>query len=153
MMCPRNCGPVTRQLRRVGSLCICHNPLRGETSSVARRSRALLVDFIFPLLVLVVPVADCKSYAFAARSTRPGGRSAARPNVRTGKHFRYNISSRSRMCRARSQRGESMTIKVGDRLPAGSLSEFIEVETAGCTLGPNEFKVEDLARGKKIVLS
>jgi peroxiredoxin len=45
-----------------------------------------------------------------------------------------------------------MTIKVGDRLPAGSLSEFIEVETAGCTLGPNEFKVDDLARGKKIVL-
>ena len=45
-----------------------------------------------------------------------------------------------------------MTIKVGDRLPAGSLSEFIEVETAGCTLGPNEFKVGDLTRGKKIVL-
>jgi hypothetical protein len=31
-----------------------------------------------------------------------------------------------------------MTIKVGDRLPAGKLAEFIEVETAGCTLGPNE---------------
>jgi len=45
-----------------------------------------------------------------------------------------------------------MTIKVGDRVPAGSLSEFIEVETAGCTLGPNEFKVDDLTRGKKIVL-
>src|SRR5215471_4847023 len=71
-MCPRNCGPVTRQLRRVGSLCICHNPLRVETSSVARRSRALLVDFILPLLVFFVPVADCKSYAFAARSTRAG---------------------------------------------------------------------------------
>jgi glutaredoxin/glutathione-dependent peroxiredoxin len=45
-----------------------------------------------------------------------------------------------------------MTIKVGDRLPAGSLSEFIEVETAGCTIGPNEFKIDDLTRGKKIVL-
>ena len=45
-----------------------------------------------------------------------------------------------------------MTIRVGDRLPAGALSEYIEVETAGCTLGPNEFKVDDLARGKKIVL-
>ena len=45
-----------------------------------------------------------------------------------------------------------MTIKVGDRLPAGSLSEFIEVETAGCALGPNDFKVDDLTRGKKIVL-
>ena len=45
-----------------------------------------------------------------------------------------------------------MTIKVGDRLPAGTLSEFIETETPGCTLGPNEFKIEDLIRGKKIVL-
>ena len=31
-----------------------------------------------------------------------------------------------------------MTIKVGDKLPAGALSEFIEVETAGCTVGPND---------------
>jgi len=45
-----------------------------------------------------------------------------------------------------------MTIRVGDRLPAGKLSEFIEVETEGCSLGPNEFSVEDLTRGKKIVL-
>ncbi len=45
-----------------------------------------------------------------------------------------------------------MTIKVGDKLPAGKLSEFIEVETAGCTLGPNEFKVEDLTRGKKVAI-
>jgi peroxiredoxin len=45
-----------------------------------------------------------------------------------------------------------MTIKVGDRLPPGTLSEYIEVETAGCTLGPNEFKVEDLTRGKKVVI-
>jgi len=45
-----------------------------------------------------------------------------------------------------------MTIKVGDKLPPGTLSEFIEVETAGCTLGPNEFKVEDLSRGKKVAI-
>jgi peroxiredoxin len=45
-----------------------------------------------------------------------------------------------------------MTIKVGDKLPAGTLSEFIEVETAGCTVGPNEFKVDDLTRGKKVVI-
>jgi len=45
-----------------------------------------------------------------------------------------------------------MTIKVGDRLPAGKLSEFIEVETAGCTIGPNEFSVEDLTRGKKVAI-
>jgi len=45
-----------------------------------------------------------------------------------------------------------MTIKVGDTLPAGTLSEFIEVESAGCTVGPNEFKVEDLTRGKKVAI-
>ena len=45
-----------------------------------------------------------------------------------------------------------MTIKVGDTLPAGKLSEFIEVEAAGCTVGPNEFKVEDVAKGKKIAI-
>ena len=43
-------------------------------------------------------------------------------------------------------------IKVGDRLPEGAVKEFIEVETPGCPLGPNEFKVQDLARGKKIVI-
>ena len=45
-----------------------------------------------------------------------------------------------------------MTIKVGDRLPEGELQEFIEVETAGCALGPNTFKVGDLAKGKKIAI-
>jgi glutaredoxin/glutathione-dependent peroxiredoxin len=45
-----------------------------------------------------------------------------------------------------------MTVKVGDKLPAGKLSEFIEVETAGCTLGPNDFTVDDLARGRKIAI-
>ena len=45
-----------------------------------------------------------------------------------------------------------MTITVGDRLPAGSLSEYVEVETAECKIGPNEFKVDDLTRDKKVVL-
>jgi glutaredoxin/glutathione-dependent peroxiredoxin len=45
-----------------------------------------------------------------------------------------------------------MTIKLGDRLPNGVVSEFIDVETEGCSLGPNSFKVEDLVRGKKIVI-
>ena len=45
-----------------------------------------------------------------------------------------------------------MTIKVGDKLPAGTLSEFIEVEGNGCSVGPNPFKVEDLTRGKKVVI-
>jgi peroxiredoxin len=45
-----------------------------------------------------------------------------------------------------------MTIKVGDKLPSGALSEYVEVETAGCTIGPNEFKTDDLTRGKKVVI-
>ena len=45
-----------------------------------------------------------------------------------------------------------MAIKVGDSLPAGTLSEYIEVEGNGCTIGPNTFKVEDLTRGKKVVV-
>ena len=45
-----------------------------------------------------------------------------------------------------------MAIKVGDRLPNGTLNEFIEVETEGCSVGPNTFKVEDMTKGKKIVI-
>ena len=41
-------------------------------------------------------------------------------------------------------------IKVGDTLPNGSLSEFIAVETAGCSIGPNTFNVSDMVKGKKI---
>ena len=45
-----------------------------------------------------------------------------------------------------------MTIKIGDKLPAGTLWEFIEQETPGCSVGPNSFKVEDLVRGKRIAI-
>jgi len=45
-----------------------------------------------------------------------------------------------------------MTIQIGDRLPEGSLAEFIETETEGCTLGPNTFNVADLAEGKTIAI-
>ncbi|MDB5775897.1 MAG: AhpC/TSA-family protein [Herbaspirillum sp.] len=45
-----------------------------------------------------------------------------------------------------------MTIKVGDRLPEGTLSEFIETATDACAVGPNTFKVADLAKGKKIAI-
>jgi len=45
-----------------------------------------------------------------------------------------------------------MAIKVGDCLPSGTLNEFIEVERDGCSLGPNTFKVEDMAKAKKIVI-
>ena len=45
-----------------------------------------------------------------------------------------------------------MTIKVGDKLPAGTLSEFIEVEGNGCSVGPNPFAVEALTAGRKVVI-
>ena len=41
-------------------------------------------------------------------------------------------------------------LKVGDKLPATSLQEFIEVESNGCTLGPNSFDVAALTAGKTI---
>ena len=43
-------------------------------------------------------------------------------------------------------------INVGDKLPEGTLSEFIEVEGNGCTIGPNTFKVEDLTKGKTVAI-
>jgi glutaredoxin/glutathione-dependent peroxiredoxin len=45
-----------------------------------------------------------------------------------------------------------MTIKVGDTLPDATLTEFVEVEGNGCSIGPNAFKVADLVKGKKIVM-
>jgi peroxiredoxin len=43
-------------------------------------------------------------------------------------------------------------LKVGDKLPAGSLQEFIEVEGNGCSLGPNSFDLEKATAGKKIAI-
>lgn len=43
-------------------------------------------------------------------------------------------------------------IQVGDKLPAGSLQEFIEVEGEGCSLGPNSFDIEKATAGKTIAL-
>ena len=45
-----------------------------------------------------------------------------------------------------------MTIKVGDRLPAGTLQEYYDVEKDGCAIGPNPVTIENLTRGKKVVL-
>ena len=45
-----------------------------------------------------------------------------------------------------------MAIKVGDRLPEGTLTELIEDERPGCTVGPNSFKLSDLTKGKRIVI-
>ena len=43
-------------------------------------------------------------------------------------------------------------LKVGDKLPAGSLQEFIEVEGNGCSIGPNSFDVAAATAGKTIAL-
>ena len=45
-----------------------------------------------------------------------------------------------------------MTIQIGDRLPEGTLAEFVETETAGCTLGPNTSQVADLVKGKTVAI-
>ena len=45
-----------------------------------------------------------------------------------------------------------MTIKIGDRLPEATLTEFVEVEGNGCSIGPNAFKVSELTKGKKIAI-
>ncbi len=45
-----------------------------------------------------------------------------------------------------------MTIKIGERLPEGTLAEFIDTETEGCALGPNTFQVAELTKGKKIAI-
>jgi peroxiredoxin len=43
-------------------------------------------------------------------------------------------------------------IKIGDTLPATTLMEFIDVETEGCSLGPNPVDVAKATAGKTIAL-
>jgi peroxiredoxin len=43
-------------------------------------------------------------------------------------------------------------IKVGDRLPAGSLQEYVEVEGNGCSVGPNSFDIGKSTAGRKIAI-
>ena len=43
-------------------------------------------------------------------------------------------------------------IKVGDQLPAVTLSEYSEVEGNGCSLGPNPVDVRQAAAGKTIAI-
>jgi len=47
---------------------------------------------------------------------------------------------------------ETTMIKLGDKLPAGKLQEYVEVEGGGCSIGPNTFDVEKEAAGKKIAI-
>jgi peroxiredoxin len=43
-------------------------------------------------------------------------------------------------------------LKIGDKLPAGALNEFIEVESEGCSLGPNSFDIAAATAGKTIAV-
>ena len=43
-------------------------------------------------------------------------------------------------------------IKVGDKLPDGSLTEFVEIEGNGCAIGPNSFDIAKETAGKTIAL-
>ncbi len=43
-------------------------------------------------------------------------------------------------------------LKVGDKLPAGQLQEFIEVEAEGCSLGPNSFDIQQATAGKTVAI-
>ena len=43
-------------------------------------------------------------------------------------------------------------LKVGDKLPAGSLQEFVEVEGNGCSIGPNNFEIQKATAGKAIAV-
>ena len=43
-------------------------------------------------------------------------------------------------------------LKVGDKLPGGTLTEFVEVEGGGCSIGPNSFDVEKSSAAKTIAV-
>jgi len=45
-----------------------------------------------------------------------------------------------------------MTIKVGQKIPAGTLNEYNDVETPGCPVGPQPVDVAALTAGKKVVI-
>ena len=45
-----------------------------------------------------------------------------------------------------------MTIKVGDRLPEGRLTETVEFDAQGCPVNPKDLNVQELVKGKKVVI-
>jgi peroxiredoxin len=52
----------------------------------------------------------------------------------------------------RNQLKEHQMIKVGDKLPNATLTEFVEVEGNGCSIGPNPVDVAKACAGKTIAL-
>jgi len=45
-----------------------------------------------------------------------------------------------------------MSIKIGDRISDGTLYEYYDEPTDTCAVGPNAFRVADMARGKTIAV-
>ena len=45
-----------------------------------------------------------------------------------------------------------MAIKVGDRIPDGTLTEMVDTERPGCSLGPNSFDGQEVTAGKTIAI-
>ena len=45
-----------------------------------------------------------------------------------------------------------MPIQIGDRVPDGTLGEFIETATETCAVGPNNFQVADQVKNKTIAV-
>src|SRR5690554_1764876 len=45
-----------------------------------------------------------------------------------------------------------MPIKIGDRIPDGTLYEYYDAPTDTCAAGPNAFQVSEMAQGKTIAL-
>jgi glutaredoxin/glutathione-dependent peroxiredoxin len=43
-------------------------------------------------------------------------------------------------------------IKIGDKLPQGTLAEYVEVASGTCSVGPNTFNVADITKGKTIAI-
>ena len=43
-------------------------------------------------------------------------------------------------------------IQVGDKLPGGTLHEYIEVEGEGCSIGPNAFDIAKSTAGKTVAI-
>jgi peroxiredoxin len=43
-------------------------------------------------------------------------------------------------------------LRVGDLVPSGALQEYVEVESEGCSLGPNSFDVQALTADKTIAV-
>lgn len=45
-----------------------------------------------------------------------------------------------------------MSIKIGDRVPDGTLYEYHDAPTDGCAIGPNALEVSEAAKGKTVAL-